>query len=187
VGPGMARYSAMMKILEHHSHVESALDYLRQVPHMGDGTLVLIDRAGEMAVFEMAHTVYGSVQPEQSFVVSTNHFVTRRLRQRWVDRNPAELRGNSLNRHAKVVGALQAAYGQVDTVWAQELMADHGSPGSTVADRRQHAICRHADVDPRSATISMALYLPQEGILLFAAGQPCRAALQALPVNELMG
>jgi isopenicillin-N N-acyltransferase-like protein len=183
VGPGLARYSVMMEILEHHSDVESALDYLRQVPHMGDGTLVLIDRAGEMAIFEMGHTTRGIVRPGQSFVVSTNHFVTQRLRQRWVDRNPAQLRGNSLNRHAKVVGALQAAYGQVDTVWAQELMADHGSPQSTVADRRQHAICRHADIDPRSATISMTLYLPQEGVLLFAEGQPCRAALQALPAN----
>jgi isopenicillin-N N-acyltransferase-like protein len=187
VGPGMARYSVMMQILEHHSDVESALDYLRQVPHIGDGTLVLIDRAGQMAVFEMGHTTHGIVRPEQSFVTSTNHFVTQPLRQRWVDRNPAELRGNSLNRHAKVVGALQAAYGQVDTGWAQELMADHGNPGSTIANRRQHAICRHADVDPRSATISMALYLPQESMLLFTEGQPCRAALQALPVNELIG
>jgi isopenicillin-N N-acyltransferase-like protein len=184
LGPGLARYSVMMEILEHHSDVESALDYLRQVPHMGDGTLILIDAAGAMAVFEMGHTTHGSVRPGQSFVVSTNHFVTQRLRQRWVDHHPAELRGNSVNRHAKVVGALQAARGEVDTRWAQELMSDHGDSPSSISDRRQYAICRHADMDPRSTTISMALYLPYEGTLLFANGQPCRVALRTLPAND---
>jgi isopenicillin-N N-acyltransferase-like protein len=187
VGPGLARYSVMMEILEHHSNVESALDYLRRVPHIGDGTLVLIDRAGKMVIFETGHTAYGSVRPEQSFVVSTNHFVTQRLRHRWVDRNPPELRGNSLNRRAKVVTALQAARGEVDTVWAQELMSDHGDSPLDVADRRQYAICRHTDMDPQSATISMVLYLPQERTLLFADGQPCQAALQALEYISTWG
>lgn len=179
VGPGVARYSVMMQILEHHSHVASALDYLGQVPHIGDGTLTLIDMTGHMAVFETGHTACGIVRPEQGFVVSTNHFVTHRLRDRWADRSPPELRGNSLNRYAKVAAALQAARGGVDTEWAQALMADHGGPQPSLTEGRQYAICRHADIDPRSVTISTGLYLPQARTLLFANGQPCRLALQA--------
>ncbi|GAB4531230.1 MAG: hypothetical protein Kow0063_10180 [Anaerolineae bacterium] len=182
VGPGMARYSVMMEILEHHSHVESALDYLRQVPHLGDGTLTLIDRAGNMAVFEAGHTTCNIIRPEHGFVASTNHFRSPQLRDDWIDRGPPELLGNSQNRYARVVAALQAAQGQVDVAWAQTLMADHGGRRATLAERRQHAICRHRQVEPLSPTVSSVVYLPQERRLLFADGRPCQVAFQAWPV-----
>jgi isopenicillin-N N-acyltransferase-like protein len=182
VGPGVARYSVMMEILEHHNNVPSALDYLRQVPHMGDGTLTLIDQAGDMAVFETGHTTYSILRPEHGLVVSTNHFCGSPLRDCWVDRSPPELRGNSQNRRARVATALEAARGHVDAAWAQALMADHGGRRPTLAQRKQQAICRHRNVDPQSITVSTALYLPQEHMLLFANGQPCRVPFQAWPV-----
>jgi isopenicillin-N N-acyltransferase-like protein len=182
IGPGVARYSVMMEILEHCNDVGSALDYLRQVLHTGDGTLLLLDLAGEMAVFEAGHTIYGVLLPEQDFVVSTNHFSSPQLRDGWVDRYPPELRGNSQNRYARVVSALGAARGRVDASWAQALMSDHGGSQPTDDDRRRRAICRHADLSSRSTTISTALYLPQERTLLFANGHPCQAEFQAWSV-----
>jgi isopenicillin-N N-acyltransferase-like protein len=183
VRPGLARYSAMMEILEHHSHVASALDYLKQVPHMGDGTLTIADQMGNMAVFEAGSITYDIVHPEHDFVVSTNHFCSPQLQDCWVERSPPELRGNSRNRYAKVVNALQAAQGWVDTTWTQKLMADHGGRRSTLVHRRQHAICRHQNVDPGSITVSTAIFLPRERTLLFADGQPCRAAFQKWAVT----
>lgn len=182
VGPGVARYSAMMEILEHHNSVASALDYLRQVRHIGDGTLVLADIRGHLAVFEAGHTIHGIVQPEHGFVVSTNHFVTHEMRNRWVDLKPPEIRGNSQNRYVRVSAALKEASGRVDVAYAHELMADHGGPRPTTAYRRQHAICRHSRLDPPFVTISIALYLPCERTLLFGNDRPCRAALQAWSV-----
>jgi len=182
VGPGLARYSVMMKILERHNDVASALDYLRQVPHMGDGTLTIIDRTGDMAVFEASHTNYDILLPDEDFVVSTNHFCGPQLRDCWIDRNPPELRGNSQNRYTTVVTALQTAREQVDSPWAQALMAYHGGRRPSVAERKQSAICRHPRVDALSPTISSALYLPQEHTLLFADGRPCQVAFQAWPV-----
>jgi hypothetical protein len=179
VSPGVARYSVMMGILEHHSNVASALDYLRQVPHMGEGTLTLIDQGGDMAVFEAGRSPHSITFPEHDFVASTNHFRGPQLRECWVDRYPPELRGNSQNRYARVVSTLGAARGRVDVAWAQALMSDHGDSRPTDDDRRQWAICRHTEINPRSATISTALYLPQERTLLFANGQPCQAEFQA--------
>jgi isopenicillin-N N-acyltransferase-like protein len=182
IGPGVARYSAMMEILEHHDDVASALDYLRQVLHIGDGTLVLIDLAGRMAVFEAGHSAHGIVWPEHNLVVSTNHFCSAQMRDRWIDRSPTQLQGNSQNRSVRVAAALQAARGQVDTEWAQRLMSDHGGARPTVAEARQYAICRHSNIDPLSTTISTALYLPLEYTLLFGNGSPCQVAPQAWSV-----
>ena len=182
IGPSIARYSAMMEILEHHNSVASALDYLRQVPHMGDGTLVLADRTGGMAVFEAGHSAQSIIVPEGDFVVSANHFCGPQLRDCWIDPAPPELRGNSQRRYARSVKALQAARGEVDTKWAQKWMGDHGGSQPTIAQRRQQAICRHSDIDPLSTTVSTALFLPQERTLLFANGQPCRVPFQAWSV-----
>jgi predicted choloylglycine hydrolase len=182
VGPGLARYSAMMEILEHHSHVSSALDYLSQVPHLGDGTLTLVDRAGDMAVFEAGYATYGVLFPENDSLVSTNHFRSSQLRDCWVDRYPPELRGNSQNRYGRMDTALGTARGRVDVAWAQMLMADHGDSKLTAAERSRHAICRHSELDTRSMTISTALFLPRERTLLFADGQPCQAPFQAWSV-----
>jgi hypothetical protein len=178
IGPGLARYSAMMELLEHHDRVRSALDYLRQVPHLGDGTLVLADSAGDLAVFEAGHTACGMLGPEDGFVISTNHFRSEELSQRWLDPRRAEVRGNSQNRYLRVAQALRAARGQVDVTWAQALMADHGGRRPSTEYRRQYAICRHSKMDSPYITISVALYRPQERALFFGNDRPCRAVLQ---------
>ncbi|MFQ5340337.1 MAG: C45 family autoproteolytic acyltransferase/hydrolase [Anaerolineae bacterium] len=174
IGPGVARYSVEMACLEYHDSVKSALDYLRGVSHIGDGTLVVADATGDVAVFEAGHAHQGVIHPKDGFVVSTNHFVTELLRDQWVDRNPADLRGNSERRHARVTAALQAAQGQVGAGWAQALMTSHG--------RSQDAICRHPEIEPHSATISTVLYFPEAGEFLFANGRPCQAKFHAWSV-----
>ena len=172
----------MMEILEHHDHVSSAVDYLRQVPQLGDGTLTLIDQAGDMAVLEANHATQSAMLPENDFVVSTNHYRSPQMRDCWVDRYPPELRGNSHNRYARVDAALRSNRGRVDAAWAQSLMADHGGALPTGQHRSRHAIRRHSENDTRSITVSTALFLPLERTLLFANGQPCRIPFQAWPV-----
>jgi hypothetical protein len=61
-------------------------------------------------------------------------------------------------------------------------MADHGDVQSTVGQRKQRALCRHCNVDPQSVTVSSALFLPQERVLLYANGHPCQAPFQAWSV-----
>lgn len=173
MGPGLPRYSVEMELLEHHTSVNAALEYLSSIPHIGDGTLVLIDAEGDMAVFEAGHTWQGVVCAEAGFVVSTNHFVTTPLSDQWRDCNPPALRGNSQRRYEKVKAALQTNCGQVTVGWAQQFMTSHGEP--------HDAICRHAELDSDSATISTVLYLPKAGQLVLAHGQPCQVAFQTWP------
>ena len=175
VGPGIARCAAMMAVLEQHNSVRAALDYLRQVPHIGDGTLVLIDVTGGMAVFEAGHSVQGVIWPERGFVVGTNHFVSGALRERWAHRNLAGRRSDSPQRYARVAAALQSVRGLVDAAWAQGFMADHGGAGG--------GLCRHGETDSGVATLSSAIHLPQERTLLVADGPPCRVRFKAWMVG----
>jgi hypothetical protein len=172
LGPGLARYSLMMDVLEQYDQVSSALDYLQTVPHTGDGTLILLDKTGDMAVFEISHKTQGIIKPTGSYLVSTNHFTSPHLSEKWEDRSRPELRGNSEGRYASISAGLRNTDELAGVAWAQKLMSDHGGPND--------AICRHPGLDPASMTISSVLYLPQTRRFYLANGNPCQVDIFTL-------
>jgi predicted choloylglycine hydrolase len=176
IGPGLARYTVMMDLLEHHSSSQSAMDYLRGIQHIGNGTIVLLDTQGEMAVCETGHKVSGTVLPKNGYVVSTNHFVTSELALRWEPCGPEEIHGNSPKMYARVSQSLHDAQGLVDISWAKALMSSHGDP--------LKAICRHQEAGPRSVTISSIIFLPQGNMLYLAAGNPCQSKFHKWSLNN---
>lgn len=166
-GPGLPRYYLMMMILEQHDSVASALDYLRSVKFMGNGTLILQDRLGDAAVVECGYNTSPIKPARGGFAVSTNHYTTRHLEDRWLPRNRREdLAGNSQARYKRVRDALRQSAGEVDMQWAKQLMRSHDGPLDT--------LCRHLDLEPNHATISCAIYLPQRNELHLANGRPCQ-------------
>jgi len=170
VGPGIGRYSVMMDLLEKCASVRDAIVYIRSHPHFGNGTVSLVDAQGDMAVFEIAHSVQAVRRPDEGFVVSTNHFTAPETRTLWMDCEPPHLQGNSAERRERVEKALRAARGQVDIPWAQNLMAQHGSG--------LNAVCRHAEIDPLAETISCAILLPRQASIYVTNGHPCQTAFE---------
>jgi hypothetical protein len=198
LGPGLPRSSLMRDVLEQCDSTQAALAYLRTVPHMGGGTLVLADARGELAVCESGHRRSGYLQSTATVsaedgraLASANHFVTDELTAQWVEDEPPMLMGNSAARRARVLEALQEARGRVDAPWARQLMSAHGS----LLD----ALCRHLHGDPEqpasgrieSSTISSAIYLPRgapEGVLGAtrgaAQGAPALWLINGAPCEE---
>jgi len=176
IGPGIARYSLMMDLLEGFASVPGAIGYLHTRPHLGDGTVSLADAQGELAVFEIAHSAQAVLHSDEGFIVSTNHFTAPETRTRWVDHEPPHLQGNSLERRRQVEKALRSARGQVDVPWSQNLMAQHGNGFS--------AICRHPEVDPHTATISSVIFLPQTTGMYVANGLPCQTPFELFKVID---
>lgn len=170
IGPGMPRYSAMMHILEACGRVEEAVDYLKGVRHVGDGTLVLADADGDMAVFETGHHGSGLIRSDDGFVVSSNHFRSPGLIDAWVDHSPVELLGSTRARYVKMSQALETARGEVDASWAKRLMATHGDALS--------ALCRHVELDPKATTISTVIFEPQARRVYICDGQPCQSEFE---------
>jgi isopenicillin-N N-acyltransferase like protein len=63
LGPGLARYTLMMDVLEQCSTVTSAINYLQRVPRVGGGNLILADAMGDVAVFEAGYHQWGLIRP----------------------------------------------------------------------------------------------------------------------------
>lgn len=166
IGPGLARYTLMMDLLEQHADVASALAYLREAPQMGSGNLVLADAAGSLAICESGYRRHGMIHPVENAVVATNHFASAQLRGAYLDTCDGAY-ADSLARQEAVHGALKTAHGALDVERAKALMARHADPGP--------AVCRHR-VGEDAATISNVIFLPAERRLLFCHGAPCQGA-----------
>lgn len=170
IGPGIARYSLMMDLLEKFASVQDATNSLYTLPHFGDGTVILADARGELAVFEIAHSKQAVRKSYEGFLVSTNYFTAPEMSMRWVDREPPHLQGNSQERYRQVENALRSGRGQVDIPWSQTLMSKHGGGLS--------AICRHAEIDAQAVTISSVIFLPEQAGLYVANGLPCQTPFE---------
>jgi isopenicillin-N N-acyltransferase-like protein len=166
-GPGLPAYSLMMRILEKHRSVRSALEYLRGAKRMGGSNLILADAQGDLAVFEVGYRNYGIIEADDDIAVNTNHFVSPGLKDQFVDPNPPETQGNSFHRYEKLDGVLRGSHGEIGVELAKCLMASHGGPLTS--------ICRHQNVfmGKKTGTISTAIYLPVQRKLLFRNGRPC--------------
>jgi isopenicillin-N N-acyltransferase-like protein len=167
LGPGLARYTLMMDVLERHASVMSALAHLQDTPRMGGGNLILLDAAGEMAVFETGHRHYGVIPADQHIVAATNHFITPALRGEVFGRDDGGPDGNSQARWRSIYARLRDRWGRLDTGEAAQIMAAH--------DDGEAALCRH-DAGRANGTISSIIFLPAERSLLFCHGRPCEAA-----------
>jgi predicted choloylglycine hydrolase len=166
IGPGLARYTLMMNLLEQCASVDAALSYLRGVRHMGAGNLVLADAHGDLAVCESGYRRVGIVVPADHIIVATNHFVSEELRDHYAGSQDAA--AESWARYHTVAGALESLRGELSIARTEALMAQHHN-GSGVA------ICRH-DIAGSLSTISNVVFLPAERRMRFCSGQPCRSA-----------
>lgn len=164
VGPGVARYTLMMELLEQHSSVASALGYLEAMPRMGPGNLILIDAGGEMAVFEMGHRYWGIVSAANHVVAATNHFVTPPLRGHYVKREGGGTDDESETRYRSIHQRLSECWGSLSGDKARRIMASHADG--------EAAICRH-ELSDAGGTISNVIFFPAERRLLFCNGRPC--------------
>ncbi len=167
VGPGLARYTLMMELLERHDSVRSALRYLRRVPQMGGGNLILADAQGSMAAFESGYQHWGVIYAEDRLVAATNHFVTPALRGCRLGPSSGATDGESPSRLRSIRARLRESRGRLDAGSAALIMAAH-------ADGRA-AICRHAP-EGGSGTISAVVFFPAERRLRLCAGRPCEGA-----------
>ncbi len=171
LGPGLARFTLMMNILERCASTADALAYLKSVRCMGAGNLILADADGECAVVENGFRVCGFITPLQDIVVATNHFVSAELRDANVLRNSTTY-DETRARYEIARALLEQARGALDVAHAKRIAAHHGAT----------ALCRHRPINDAD-TISAAIYLPARRQLLFCNGWPCQGSYERYTLN----
>jgi predicted choloylglycine hydrolase len=166
LGPGLARFSLMMNILERCARTADALAYLQSVRCMGAGNLTLADADGACAVVENGFRVCGFITPLQDIIVATNHFVSAELCDANVFRNSTTY-DETRARYATARALLEKARGAIDSAYAKRVAAHHDTT----------ALCRHRPLNDAD-TISAAIYLPAQRRLLFCNGWPCQGSYE---------
>lgn len=165
VGAGLPTYALSMHILEEHSTVRSALDYLKTVPRLGRNNLLLADASGDIALFEIGNQHFSVVEAESDILVNTNHFLSPAMKPSFVDTQSELTRGNSFHRYDFLQKQLEHDSGRISVDFSQQVMATHSDLLSS--------ICRHPTENATSSTISTMIFLPTKRQLYFCHGMPC--------------
>ncbi len=140
IGPGLARFTLMMNVLEHHASVADALAYLNSVTCMGAGNLILADAQGDSAVFENGFQRCGLVTPEKEIAVATNHFVSAELRDQHVLKiNARETYDETRDRYSTARTLLEGAHGALDVQQAKRIASYHGTTACWVDGDQEHS------------------------------------------------
>ncbi|MBI4786335.1 MAG: hypothetical protein HY782_04735 [Chloroflexi bacterium] len=168
IGPGLARYTLMMDVLEQCENVRAAISYLESVRCMGAGNLILVDVEGDMAVLENGFRQSGLIAANEDSVVATNHFVSAELRDACVLKSHSPSTYDETRaRYATAQSLLKQFSGALDVSHAKQIASHHGPT----------ALCRHRPLND-SDTISAAIYLPARRQLLFCNGWPCQGSYE---------
>ena len=159
-GVGWLRYFLMTRLLSRHATVAEALKDLRTLPHAGGGSLVLADASGDTAAVDLGHRIL-RVEQAPHGVSRTNHF-----RPDSVANAPdtAPMVASSQGRAQALDQALQSGTATLPEL--QALMASHSEGAVT-------GLCRHGE-DGDAQTLSGAVFICRERLLLFCEGNPCQ-------------
>ncbi len=163
---GWLRYLLMNEILIRVGTVAEALAFIKSQPHVGGGSLLLADAAGNMAAIELASDRVFVDSLEQAGIARTNHFLDPELKA-------DQTRSNQDDNSSKSKGRLERI-----NHWLNSMRSETCTPeniahllASHVSDN-QSALCRHGE-ENGSLTISTTLFACKSRKLYFCPGNPC--------------
>lgn len=163
IGIGLPRFSLMMHILQSCTSVEESVAYLRSVPRMGFGNLVLADAAGSVAVVECGHSHVEVLPTTADYVVATNHFISPSLAPTCLRKPESSAGADSRDRRRRM-----------DTALAQESLDAETDPISVVTDHKSPgATCIHSTGKKESVTVATVVFFPTRGVVRVGVGTPC--------------
>jgi predicted choloylglycine hydrolase len=164
-GPGLPRFSLMMHILENFRYVDEAVDYLKSVPRMGGGNLVLADVNGTIGSAEVGYQNADLLQSDHGFLVCTNHFEGPSMQKHYRQKDGMKEK-DSKSRYREVSRRLSNWKDGIHFNQVKELMAFHAEAFS---------ICNHGGLNRSevTSTISSTLFLPGKKGFYFCQGFPC--------------
>ncbi len=172
VGPGLQWHLVTDIMLDTCRDVGEACDFITSVPHLAAFNYLIADKAGRAVVAEALPTGVTIREPEDGFILATNHLPGREAPAEALSPEDRRRQERSMTRYHRAEGALRNRRGQVDEEMVKDLLREHEAP-----------ICR-GNHDPREdgvsfddvfGTIWSLICRLEERELLLAWGHPCRS------------
>ena len=164
LGFGVLRYYLMEALLSRCRTVADAVAFIRSVPHVGGGNLILGDATGAMAAVEIVHSrVHVEEDAGRGWVARTNHHTEPDLARRLMERLGTDRPQNSEGRLAFLQESLAPGVAGWTETDCAALLASHGLRGHP-------ALCRHT---PDTITLSGVVFDAAGRSLLQSQGSPC--------------
>ncbi len=170
VEPGLQWHLVTDIMLDTCRDVGEARDFIASVPHLGSFNYLVADRHGQAIVAEALPTGVAIREPEDGFVLATNHLPGREAAEDELSVEDRRRQRRSLRRYRRVEERLRDRQGQVDEGMIKDLLREHQAP-----------ICRGNHDPPEDGTsfddvfgtIWSLIARLEERELLLAWGHPC--------------
>ncbi|MBD3191585.1 MAG: hypothetical protein GF308_13130 [Candidatus Heimdallarchaeota archaeon] len=157
--PGLSFWVSIRYILDKCRSVKEGIDFLTDIPHYSTMTYLLADSSGTMAIVEVGpkdETVLR--EPEQNFLVSTNHYNHPKMEKVKIYEPP-----DSKTRYNYIVKALSEAPKNMNEKYIQKILSSH-----------EGLVCSHRD-NINLGTIWSVVFNLKTLDIWRAEGHPCKA------------
>jgi len=170
-GLGIQSHMLHKLLVQKAGSVEEGIHLASHTERTGMCNYMMVDKAGDAAVFENAHAAYAMrrMGPE-GILVCTNHFVDNSMKQCTPHISETYLPEDLAWTHARydrAVSLLVGARGTIDVNFMKAAVRDH-SHGAT-----RFSICNHGQDE---GTISCFIAMSGRNRALIQEGNPCKAA-----------
>jgi len=168
-GFGLPALTATRIGLETCETVDDFIDLCRSVPswsHAGENVDV-VDMEGNVARISFSTKRIMTVQSKNHFIVSTNHYHNREMRQ--FGPPSRELYSSSYDRYDRIVELLWENYGRLDLEKGMEIMSDHKFGDAPPEGVR--SVCRHG---AETQTLANMIQLPHKKEFWISESTPCK-------------
>jgi predicted choloylglycine hydrolase len=171
-GPGLQWHLVTDITLDTCRDVGEACDFVSSVPHLSAFNYLIADTEGRVVVAEALPTGVTIREPEDGFILATNHLPGREAAEEGLTEEDTRRHRRSLSRYYRATEVLRQKQGQVDERVIKSLLREHQAP-----------ICRGnhdpptdgTEFDDLFGTIWSLIARLSDRELLIAWGHPCRS------------
>jgi predicted choloylglycine hydrolase len=171
-GPGLPWHLVTDIILETCQTVTQANDFLDSVPRLRAFNYLVTDALGQAVVFEALPRSLTTRDPEDGFLLATNHLPGREVAAEELSEEDKRRQRRSLARYQRVREILGWSGAGIDEVAMKTLLMDHEAP---ICRGNHQPIPGEDSYDNVFGTIWSLVAWPGRGDLQVAWGHPCQS------------
>jgi predicted choloylglycine hydrolase len=181
IGPGLAWHLVTDILLDTCHDVAEACRFVTSVPHLGAFNYLITDASGRAVVAEALPGGVTLREPEDGFIVATNHLPGREAPEQELSENESRRQRRSLERYARATETLGNLERPATEADIKDLLCDHETP---ICRGNHDPVEGDDSFDNVFGTIWSLISRPVDRTLQVAWGHPCRSAYHMYALGQ---